>query len=253
MGAKVGVERGTGRADSCQPSRQASGLRRLLMVAFLRQGVLLAILVRAAFAIAEAPQHTSPPVGYHGHRTTNTQVSDEHLGGIKAPALRDELLEMEALDQAPRRAGDLKGMAQADQRNLPRLKEIIAKHGWPRISMVGERAAGAAFLIAQHAVHDRPFQLQVLALMEALVEQGEVRPREYAYLYDRTHEPQRYGTQGSCTGPGVWKPREIEDAAHVDARRAAVGMIPATLAEYAAEVGKHLCRHAQASPATSKQ
>ena len=42
-------------------------------------------------------------------------------------------------------------------------------------------------------------------------------------LYDRVAvnegRPQRYGTQGRCTGPGSWEPRPIEEAANVDARR----------------------------------
>jgi len=169
-------------------------------------------------------------------------ATEEDLSRIKNPALRQELLEMEASDQAPRLARDAAGMRRADERNLPRLKEIVARHGWPTISMVGERGAMAAFLIAQHADTDRPFQLQMLALMEPLAKIGEVAPREYAFLHDRTHSPQRYGTQGNCVAPGVWQAREIEDAAAVDQRRVAAGMIPPTLAEYAREVGKRFCR-----------
>jgi hypothetical protein len=52
--------------------------------------VLFAILVRAAFTIAEAPQQKKgPPASNHAHLTANTQVPDERLGGIKEPALRD--------------------------------------------------------------------------------------------------------------------------------------------------------------------
>src|SRR5687767_455451 len=38
-----------------------------------------------------------------------------------------------------------------DRRNMKRLEEIIQEHGWPGKSLVGEKAAGAAFLILQHA------------------------------------------------------------------------------------------------------
>jgi hypothetical protein len=70
----------------------------------------------------------------------------------------------------------------------------------------------------------------VLALLEPLVESGEVKAANVAYLWDRTHAPQRYGTQGACNADGGWSPREIEAADGVDARRAEVGLPP--MAEY---------------------
>jgi hypothetical protein len=44
---------------------------------------------------------------------------------------------------------------QLDRRNAKRLDEIVDAHGWPGKSLVGEDGAHAAWLIAQHAVHDR--------------------------------------------------------------------------------------------------
>ena len=76
--------------------------------------------------------------------------------------------------------------------------------------MVGA-AADAAWLMAQHAIHDPEFQRECLGLLEAAVWQGEASPRNLAYLTDRVlvHEgrPQRYGTQfmhghdGLCRSP----------------------------------------------------
>ena len=39
-------------------------------------------------------------------------------------------------------------------------------------------------------------------------------------------EPQRYGTQGHCTGAGTWEPWPCEDPARLDERRASVGLEP---------------------------
>jgi hypothetical protein len=100
----------------------------------------------------------------------------------------------------------------------------------------------AAWVVAQHSDLDSEFQAKVLDLMEPLVAKKEASGKLFAYLCDRTHRPQRYGTQGSCTGPGVWTPREIQDAASVDERRASVGMMPEKLAEYAALVGEKSCK-----------
>jgi hypothetical protein len=58
------------------------------------------------------------------------------------------------------------------------------------------------------------------------VNSGQASATNTAYLYDRTHTPQRYGTQGECTDHGAWAPREIEDPKHVDQRRTEVGLSP---------------------------
>jgi hypothetical protein len=86
----------------------------------------------------------------------------------------------------------------------------------------------------QHADNDREFQKSALAMMEPLLKAGEASATNAAYLYDRTHIPQRYGTQGHCIAKGVWAPQDIEDPEHVDQRRAAVGLPPMT--EYIASM-----------------
>jgi hypothetical protein len=143
------------------------------------------------------------------------------------PALRDELLKMGAHDQAVRHAVDQESMRtwrEVDAANQVRLKQIVDQYGWPTYAMVGEEAATAAWLLAQHADSDKAFQLKVLALMEPLVQQRQASGKDYAYLYDRTHYPQRFGTQGGCVSRQEWQPFEIEDIAHVDERRRALDM-----------------------------
>lgn len=149
------------------------------------------------------------------------------------PELREELLRMSVADQRARGEGgvpDPRAMARVDAANTARLKEIVAKEGWPTVSMVGADGSAAAWLLAQHADRDRAFQADVLARIAKLLDAGEVTRKNYAYLYDRINDPQRFGTQGTCVEPTRWVPRPIEDEASVDARRAEAGLPP--MAEY---------------------
>ena len=124
-------------------------------------------------------------------------------------------------------------MAAIDSANTTWLKAVVTRRGWPGRSEVGPEASNAAFLIVQHAVHDSAFQAQALSLMERGVANGEVRGADVAMLADRVAvhrgQPQRYGTQAKLLeGRLVLDP--IADSAHVDERRAALGMPP--LREY---------------------
>jgi uncharacterized protein DUF6624 len=168
---------------------------------------------------------------------------------VKDPQLQRELLALMEEDQAARKAaiGNMTvpslqaRIMEVDAKTTARMKDVIAKQGWPGKSLVGESAAHAAWLLVQHADADRAFQKQCLALIEKAAESGEVTKSDYAYLYDRVavaeNRPQRYGTQY-----GNGKPHPIEDEAHVDERRKAVGL--GTMAEYDAQMramyGKNL-------------
>jgi hypothetical protein len=126
-----------------------------------------------------------------------------------------------------------------DETNTRDLKKLIAVYDWFKISEFGPEIDRDAWLLVQHADHDPDFQKAVLAKLSLHWPQGETSPRNYAYLFDRVaaswsnanlRVPQRYGSQGSCVGPGKWEPIEIEDRMNVDARRKTVGLGP--LAEY---------------------
>lgn len=164
-------------------------------------------------------------------------------------ALRDQLLAREQTDQAIRdtlihimqRGGGTTPsdsavwlrMRAIDSANTTWLKQVVAEHGWPGRSLVGRDGADAAYLIAQHAVHDAAFQAEALRLMEAAYRAGEMEGRQVAYLTDRVAvqagKPQRYGSQFKITDDGIVLD-PIEDSAFVDLRRAAIGLAP--LAEY---------------------
>src|ERR1017187_4167812 len=55
-----------------------------------------------------------------------------------------------------------------DKKHTARLKSIIKEYGWPTITLVGERASRAAWLLVQHADHDRGFQKDCLKIMKGL-------------------------------------------------------------------------------------
>lgn len=130
-----------------------------------------------------------------------------------------------------------------DQDNTAWLKERLKAHGWFSIPDYGKEADSAAFLIVQHADKDRPFQAEVLKQLEMLALEGRTRPKNYAMLYDRVAigegRPQRYGSQGTCAGPGVWTPFKTEDPANLDKRRVAMGLQPQ--ADYVASISARAC------------
>lgn len=134
-----------------------------------------------------------------------------------------------------------------DQKNTKDIKELLRIYPWFSISKFGEITDNQAWLLVQHADLDIDFQKMVLKRLAKLYKKGETKPMNYAYLYDRVatspadatmRKPQRYGTQGQCTGPGAWTPFPIEDEANVDKRRAEVGL--GSEAEYIAGF-KDLC------------
>lgn len=114
-----------------------------------------------------------------------------------------------------------------DSTNMARLEEIIAEHGWPGMSLVGNQAAMAAFLILQHA--DLTLQEKYLPMVQAAADKGDVERIHLAMLQDRVlmrqGKPQVYGTQlwnDPSTGELGLYP--VEDSTNVDQRRAEIGL-----------------------------
>ncbi len=137
----------------------------------------------------------------------------------------------------------LEDFAATDESNLVWLRDIYEERGeWFKISEIGERGAGNAWLIIQHAVDDPFLMARVLADMEALYPLGEADGSKYAMLYDRIQmragKPQRYGSQLSCKD-GRLVPHEIEDEYELDARRKDVGLMP--MAKYLKLFGDRWC------------
>lgn len=124
-----------------------------------------------------------------------------------------------------------------DQSNLGRLEKIVANGGWPKLSIVGPKAASAAFLIVQHA--ELAAQQRYLPVLRKAVTAGEARASDLALLEDRIligqDKKQLYGSQLRSDGKGGWEFYPIEDEAGVDERRRSVGLPP--LADYARQFG----------------
>lgn len=120
-----------------------------------------------------------------------------------------------------------------DHANTERMKLIVDHFGWPTISKFGTKAAHRAWLLVQHADAQPDFQRHCLELMKPLLEKGEVRKDNYAYLTDRVllaeGNPQIYGTQFH-TVDGVFQPQPMIDPDNVDQRRREMGMV--TLEQY---------------------
>lgn len=125
-----------------------------------------------------------------------------------------------------------------DAMNQARLDEIVARHGWPGVKLVGLQGADAAFLIVDHA--PLAFQKKYLPALQQATDARDALPMWAAMLDDRVRvnegRAQRYGTQvHKEAGWKEWRLQPIEDELHVDDRRAQVGFEP--LAEYLKQFG----------------
>lgn len=167
-------------------------------------------------------------------------------GEVAEPELAQELVDMQAADQADR-TGDPSG-AWDDEARTERLDEIIEEHGWPTRDLVGDEGATAAWVIAQHSDLDVEFQQRALELMREAVEDDQADASELAYLEDRvaanSGEPQTYGTQIGCVD-GQAQVGELADPERVDELRAEVGLVP--LDDYLAELEPSCAAEAEAA------
>ncbi|NJP53646.1 hypothetical protein HCJ93_27155 [Streptomyces sp. SBST2-5] len=152
-------------------------------------------------------------------------------------ALAVELAEMAAADH--RAAAGANSDDPAEQlawrrltaRHGDRLNEIMDEYGWPTAERVGEEAARAAWLIAQHADRQLDVQRRALRLLEQAVARGAAGPRELAFLRDRTlvneGREQICGTQIAGVGEdGVPVPWPCVEPEKMDERRAEAGIEP---------------------------
>jgi len=116
------------------------------------------------------------------------------------------------------------------RRHNARLRAIIAAHGWPGYSLVGEDGCRAAGSIVQHAILDPELQRRCVDLLSAAVDHGEAAPFMVALLADRVlvaeGQAQIYGTQYIGAPGGGVEPAPIADPQGVDERRRAIGLGP---------------------------
>jgi hypothetical protein len=159
---------------------------------------------------------------------------------VREPALEAELNKLGEADQEIREhipakpdAAFAKRWREEDMGREARLAQIITEKGWPAISQVGYRAAGNAWLIAQHGSPE--FLKRCLVLMKAAAGKHEIAPGHLALSIDRVlvqeGEKQLYGSQFQSTPDGKISANPIADPEHLDQRRASMGMQP--YADYA--------------------
>jgi hypothetical protein len=152
--------------------------------------------------------------------------------------LRDELLRLEAYDQAVRAELAADGslfesyhprMAAVHRAHAARLREIISEFGWPGEAMVDRDGAKAAWLVAQHSIGEPDFMRRCRTLLDEASARGEVPRWHFALMDDRIRvyegRPQRYGSQ-LRGGPDGLEPFPLEDPAKVEQWRRELGLPP---------------------------
>lgn len=119
--------------------------------------------------------------------------------------------------------------------NQKELVQLIETKGWPKKSVVGQRASGAAFLVIQHSDADK--QKKYLPIIEKLCKESEASWESYALMYDRIqtsdNKPQKYGSQVRYNAQtNTYELFPLLDETKVDEWRKEVGL--GSLAEYVA-------------------
>jgi hypothetical protein len=162
------------------------------------------------------------------------------MGDGSPEQMGEELLAMASADLALREKlagrGELyegyhPAMAALHRANAKRLRELLAKHGWPAPPRFPPPVTDAAWLVVQHAIGEPAFQREMLQRLEAEVHAGRLPAARTALLEDRIRalegRLQRFGSQFDWDEHGElspWPP--IEHPESVEERRAAVGLEP---------------------------
>ena len=192
-------------------------------------------LLAAPAALLRAQTHACPPLDTTAAwARVNRAWSTESAAGWSNDSLRQVLLALADTDQSMRKNFGTRvtdttyghQLMALDSTLARTMAGILDRYGLPTRQMVGAAGADAAMLIVQH---NWPLQERVLALADSLPP-GQLSPQAVAMLEDRVRvhqgKPQRYGTQFTMGADKRFHFAAAEDVAHMDARRAAVGMPP---------------------------
>ena len=162
------------------------------------------------------------------------------------------LLEWSPLETAPPL---VRRVVQVVHANTARLHEIVAGHGWPERSVVGEDGAEAAWLILQHASSGVPtlgtpdnlaFCRSCVPLLERAVRAGEAHPRQFAATVDSLRQvddlPPVYAVLNSAYRIEDGQPvfRHPVDIADIDRQRVPIGLPPLASDVLRRQAGKSL-------------
>ncbi len=150
--------------------------------------------------------------------------------------VKKKLLELNKLDQKYRKQWESGGadiwklQSELDKVTLLELQNIVEKTGWPTIPKVGEVAAHAAILIAQHS-RDIDTSLKFLDMARTLYNQNKVNIdcRKLTNWIDamnmQRNLPQVYGQYFINHGKG-YEIYDIENPLELDERRISMGLEP---------------------------
>lgn len=168
-------------------------------------------------------------------------VSPQVHAGCSPDDQREILIPLGQLDQQVRNnpakevADELRRI---DKANQAALIALVERCGWPTVDQVGSKAAGAAFLIVQHATPE--LRSRYYPSIEADLSRHPDHREAIALMQDRMQveqdRPQRYGTQLYKQGD-TYVLFPIEDVEHVNQRRAQFGL--PGMCEYLRIVNKH--------------
>jgi hypothetical protein len=197
---------------------------------------------------AELPGWLEPPEGWIGQPQlwrraaalaaslgyADAKPRPQRSSGGARSAIRDQLLRRATIDRAAREAyaSDAAAMARLmaiDADNTAWLMDVVERSGWPDRSQVGDEAAHAAWLLAQHADRDPAAQRRFLQCLEAAAARHEASPADLARLTDRVRlasgQKQIYGTQLTLHA-GRYVATRLSRPGTVERRRATVGLEP---------------------------
>jgi TonB family protein len=136
-------------------------------------------------------------------------VEAERQYGVDAPQMRAAMAKQDKLDP----------------QLIRRVDSLLAIHGYPGRSKVGEYQQSTAFLVIQHNPDEK-----YLPLLTAAADKGEVNWSAVALFVDRIRgmkgEKQLYGSQLEPAVNGRYTLVPIEDEPKVNVRRAKVGLPP---------------------------
>ena len=196
--------------------------------------------VHEAFVTVDANQARLPSAKTDSERLERMFDSDQ--AGRKI-FMKIDFSHVPRNEQPAAQAAAWKDIETHDLTDQKALKAMMPLKGWFTSPPYSAKAVIAAFSIVQHAGRDSEFQHDALKRMKPLAERG-INGEQYGMLYDRVsldfdHMPQRYGTQVECKS-GQWQPLNLEDPAHVDARRKTMGF-DTTEAEYLTGFARYPC------------
>jgi hypothetical protein len=165
----------------------------------------------------------------------------ERPGPVQNEELRRELLQMLKEDQAVRafqnegrgpNEAEARAMRERDEADTKRLSEILDRHGFPGVKLVG---IGGTRAFITMLVHSPSLELMKRALphVERASRRKEIPPDDFAMLTDdvlaNEGKSQLYGTNFNFVG-GKMVLNPTQDPARLDERRRKLGLPP--IAEY---------------------